>query len=162
MIRGYAKKTDINMIRAIAAAVCGLALASCSSVSSNLPGFDRLTSPAGATLTIESTPPGAVARASNGGTCLTPCSLAVSVTDDFTVTYSLDGYVSQTVSVRSIPADNRALIEMTPPRLEPNPVLAELKPAPPPPKSPPVKKRQRQKPPPVARSSPPPPSQPGV
>jgi hypothetical protein len=56
--------------------------------------------------------------------------------------YTLDGYLPQTVAVRSIPAEKSALVDMTPARLDPNPVLAELQPAPPP-EPPPVKRRQR-------------------
>jgi hypothetical protein len=84
-----------------------------------------------------------LASASNGGICQTPCSLSVPVTDAFTVTYTLDGYLPQTVSVRPVPVDKSALIDMTPARLEPNPVLAELKPAPPPAPEPPLVKNRR-------------------
>jgi hypothetical protein len=139
----------MKMSRAITAAICGPALACCS-VNSNLPNLnvpsiDLLDPHATATVTIESNPPGAEARASSGGLCRTPCALSVPANEGFTVTYVLDGYLPQTVSVRSIPAEKSALIDMTPPRLEPNPVLAELQPAPPPPPPdpPPVKRRQR-------------------
>jgi len=134
----------MSMTRASVAVVFGFALASCSSVSSNMPISYLLPPPAEATLTIDSTPPGALASASNGGTCRTPCLLSAPGTDAFTVTYTLDGYLPETVSVRPIPVEKSALIDMTPARLEPNPVLAELKPAPPPAPEPPlVKKRQR-------------------
>jgi hypothetical protein len=139
----------MKMSRAITAAICGPALACCS-VNSNLPNLnvpsiDLLDPHATATVTIQSSPPGAEARASSGGLCRTPCALSVPANEGFTVTYVLDGYLPQTVSVRSIPAEKSALIDMTPPRLEPNPVLAELQPAPPPPPPdpPPVKRRQR-------------------
>jgi hypothetical protein len=60
------------------------------------------------------------------------------------VTYTLDGYLPQTVSVRPIPVEKSALIDMTPATLEPNPVLAELKPAPPPaPETPLLNRRRR-------------------
>jgi hypothetical protein len=91
---------------------------------------------------MHSNPPGAEARASNGGSCRTPCALLVPNTEGFTVTYTLDGYLPETISVRSIPAEKAAFINLSPPRLEPNPVWAELKPAPPEP--PAVKKRPRQ------------------
>jgi hypothetical protein len=130
--------------RASVVVIFGFALASCSSVSSNMPSFNLLSPPTDATLTIDSSPPGAVASASNGAICRTPCSLSVPVTDAFTVTYTLDGYLPQTVSVRPIPVDKTALIDMTPARLEPNPVLAELQPAPPPaPETPLVNRRRR-------------------
>jgi hypothetical protein len=123
--------------------VLGLALAGCSSISSNLPTYDLLPAPADATLRIDSNPPGALASTSNGGTCQTPCTLAVPVIEPFTVIYTLDGYLPQTVSVRTVPVEKIALIDTTSPRLEPNPVLAELQPAPPPPEPPHPKKRQR-------------------
>ena len=71
------------------------------------------------TLTINSTPPGAEARTSTGGVCRTPCSLQVPSTGDLTVTYSLDGFTPQTVSVKAIPAEKTALIDMSAGHLEP-------------------------------------------
>ena len=68
---------------------------------------------------------------------------SVPVVETFTVTYTLDGYLPQTVSVRPVPVKKTALIDTTPARLEPNPVLAELKPAPPPPPEPPLVKGRR-------------------
>jgi hypothetical protein len=133
------QETAVNRTRAIAVAACGLALAGCSSLSLNF-------EPEEASLTIDSAPPGAEARASNGGVCRTPCTLSVSGADDFTVTYTLDGYVPQTVPVRSIQPLRSAMVDLTPPRLDPNPVFAQLEPAPPPPpppNPPPVKRRQR-------------------
>ena len=138
-----------SQILPIIAALGALALAGCSGVSSNMPNLgvptiDLFDPPATDTLAIESTPPGAEARASSGGVCRTPCALSVPLNEGFTVTYTLDGYVPQTVSVRSIRPAKSALIDMTPARLEPNPVSAELQPAPPPEPPPPVKRRQRQ------------------
>src|SRR5580704_11768498 len=95
----------MNMPRATAVVACGLALASCSSLSSS---FDQFAQPNAAILTINSAPPGAEARLSTGGNCRTPCMLSVSAADEFTVTYTLDGYMSQTISVRSIPPVKRA------------------------------------------------------
>jgi hypothetical protein len=106
-----------------------------------MPSFDMFSSSKEATLTINSTPPGAEARASTGGVCRTPCSLQVPSTGDLTVTYSLDGYAPQTISVKAIAAEKTALIDMSSARFEPNPVVAELKAAPPP--APPPR-RQRQ------------------
>jgi hypothetical protein len=133
--------------RAIITVLCGPALACCSVNSNmpnlNIPTIDLFDPPPTATVTIESNPPGAEASASSGGLCRTPCALSVPANEGFTVTYVLDGYLPQTVSVRSIPVEKSALIDLTPPRLELNPVLAELQPAPPPPEPPPVKRRQR-------------------
>jgi hypothetical protein len=133
----------MDVIRAIVAALIGLALASCSSVSTNTPWLERLIPSSELSLTIDSNPQGAEARASYGGVCHTPCELPVPVTDQFTVTYTLDGYLPQTLAVRAIPAEKTALIDTTPPRLAPNPVLAELQPEPPPEPPPPAKRRKR-------------------
>jgi hypothetical protein len=88
------------MARTIAVVALTLALGSCSSLSSSL---DQFTQPNPAILTINSAPPGAEVRLSTGGTCHTPCMLPVSAAGDFTVTYTLEGYLSQTISMRSIP-----------------------------------------------------------
>jgi hypothetical protein len=92
--------------------------------------------------------------------------LPVSAAADFTVTYTLEGYLSQTISMRSIPAVKSALIDLTAPTLDPNPVFVTLEPAPPPKPPPvPVKKRQRQQPPaaaPAAPATPPLPPWPGL
>jgi hypothetical protein len=133
----------LNLTRVSVAAVLGCALAGCSGVASNLPISSLLPPPqTDAIVTIDSNPPGALASASNGGACQTPCALSTPVTDPFTVTYTLDGYLPQTVAVRPIPAEKTALVDLTPPTLEPNPVMAQLQPAPPPP-PPPVKKKKR-------------------
>lgn len=133
-------------MRAIAVAACGLSLASCSAISPHMPGSSGFeTAPTTATVAIESYPPGAEATASFGGTCRTPCALTVPISPNaFTVTYALAGFSPQTIPVRIIPAERTAWIDMTPPKIEPDPVLAELKPAPPPPpEPPPTKKRPR-------------------
>jgi hypothetical protein len=133
--------------RAVAVAVCTLALAGCAANSSmpslGLPNLDLFDSPSTGTVTIHSNPTGAEARASNGTTCRTPCALTVPANEGFTVTYTLDGYLPETVAVKSIPAQKGAIIDMTPPRFEPNPVWAELKPAPVAPPPPPAKRRPR-------------------
>jgi hypothetical protein len=108
------------MPRATPVAACALALTSCSS----LPSRDQFTQPNAPTLTLNSAPPGAEARLSTGGNCRTPCMLPVSAADDFTVTYALDGYVSQTIPVRLIPAVKSALIDLTPSSLDPNQCLS--------------------------------------
>jgi hypothetical protein len=134
------------MVRAIATATCALALASCSAVSSNLPSFnlpslDLADPPSTATVTVHSNPPGAEARTSIGSTCHTPCAISAPVNEGFTITFTLEGFLPETVSVRSVPAQKSALFDTTPPQLEPNPVWAELRPVPPPE---PAKRRPRQ------------------
>jgi hypothetical protein len=136
----------LGLTRVSVAAVLGCALAGCSGVASNLPLSSLLPAPqTDAVVTIDSNPPGALASTSNGGACQTPCALSVPLADAFTVTYALEGYLPQTVAVRPVPAARTALIDTTPPTLEPNPVMAELQPAPPPPPPPPppVKKKKR-------------------
>ena len=149
----------MKMIRAIAVAACGFGLASCTSM---MPSFDLGASrPATTILNIESDPPGAEARTSLGGTCRTPCTMGVSVANEFTVSYTLDGYLPQTVSVRPAATTQSAIVDRDrrndvfdftgqgsigmyssggPPRLDPNPVFAELRPAAPP--KPPARRRQ--------------------
>ena len=123
------------MNRTVAIAVCGLSLAGCSGLnmpSFSAPGFG----PSTTTVQFKSEPAGAEARTSTGQTCRTPCSLAVTSTE-FTVTFGLNGYQTQTIPVR-ISASTEAVDPNTgtapAPRMVPNPVFAELQanPAPPP------------------------------
>jgi hypothetical protein len=93
--------------------------------------------PAATTMQFESEPAGAEARTSLGQSCRTPCSLAVTA-NEFTVSFTLQGYQPQTVPVRVVGAadntrDPGSEGESTPPRLVPNPVFVELQPAAPPP-----------------------------
>jgi hypothetical protein len=88
-------------------------------------------------LTIESDPPGADAKTSLGPGCRTPCMLPVPADREFSVSYSLNGYLPQAVVVSprgdgaapDIASGNAAApsVEVTP-----NPVYAQLQPAPPP------------------------------
>jgi hypothetical protein len=87
-------------------------------------------------LTIESDPPGADARTSAGPGCRTPCMIPVSADREFTVTYSLPGYLPQTVAVRP---RERSTFEFGPAEVTPNPVMVQLERAPPPP---PIKKHR--------------------
>ena len=99
-----------------------------------LPSFSRS---ANVSLTIESDPPGADARTSTGASCRTPCMMPVPVDREFTVSYSLNGYLPQEVLVRPRAPDAVYLgaeAGGAPPAVEltPNPVYAQLAPAPPP------------------------------
>jgi hypothetical protein len=88
-------------------------------------------------------PAGADARTSQGQTCHTPCSLVVQSTSQ-SVTFALNGYVPQTVSVEArASAADRAFYDFRtpPPELAPNPVMVTLLAVPPPPK--PVAKRKK-------------------
>jgi hypothetical protein len=118
----------------------------------SFPGFG----PATTTVQFESEPPGAEARTSTGQTCRTPCAHAITA-NEFTVTFSLNGYQSQTIPVR-ISASTEAIDPNTgaapSPRLVPNPVVAELQPNPAAPaarrRAPPPRQRQQ----PVAQQRP--------
>ena len=91
------------------------------------------------TVSIESDPPGADAKASSGQSCRTPCALALPMNVPLTVTFTLNGYRPQTESLEPITESIGfpAADSSGPPQLRPNPVYAELTPAPP---SKPVKK----------------------
>jgi len=121
------------MYRVIAIVGGALALAACSSNSEFL-NLDALKpGPVMDTVRFESEPPGAEAKTSNGQTCRTPCALALPADAPLTVTFTLDGYQPESDQLEVINTAG------SPPQLRPNPVLAELTPAPPPPK--PVKKK---------------------
>src|SRR5499427_6907331 len=107
------------MSRVIAVMACGFMLSACSAA---MPSLDFLKStPQPETLAIESEPPGAEAKTSLGESCRTPCKLSVQPGSEFSVTLALSGYQPQTVSVR--PEAEGA------PRLAPNPVHVDLRPA---------------------------------
>jgi hypothetical protein len=160
--RGRLFRRTVIMARWIAISLFGVALAGCSSWS--VPSFDTSMfkgSSAGVTVRAESNPSGAEARAQGGAACRTPCALELPANGLISVTFSLQGYLPQTLSVNvastresaDLPESGSA--ELT--RIDPNPVFAQLELAPPPP--PPVRKKvapRKPRPPPAA---PPPPAQ---
>src|SRR5215467_15216346 len=91
------------------------ALAACSS---DMAGFKS--GPFLDTISLESEPPGAEAKASNGQTCRTPCSLALPVDAASSITFTLSGYQPETEKLEAINSTGE------PPRLTPNPVVVEL------------------------------------
>jgi hypothetical protein len=117
-----------------------------------------LTSGANVSLTIESDPPGADARTSLGASCRTPCMIPVPADRSFTVSYSLNGYLPQAIQVGPRATGDVAydVAGGTPeiygnapiPELAPNPVYAQLQPAPPPAPSRRGKARAKKAPPP--------------
>lgn len=118
-----------------------------------MPSLDFFKSaPATEQLRIESEPPGADARTSQGQTCRTPCELTVPGGAEMTVTVAMAGYQPQTLPVRPESADGSSSNG----RLEPNPVYVELMAATPakPGKKPVAKKRTTAavKPPPTTTS----------
>jgi hypothetical protein len=123
------------MHRVIVIAASGLALAACSSAAPNL---DFLSSSAAVTteLRLESEPPGAEAKTSQGSACRTPCTLEVNASQQFSVTFALEGYTPQTIDVvPRVPEFTPRDSEVPPPpavELSPNPAFVQLEPAPPP------------------------------
>ena len=116
----YPVAWGLSMYRVFAAIGVALTLAACSS-SSDLGSLDVFKSgPMLDTVRLESEPPGADAKASNGQTCKTPCALALPVDQPMTVTFSLSGYETQTEQLEVVN------LAGTPPALRPNPVIAEL------------------------------------
>jgi PEGA domain len=116
------KTIDVTFggIGRIAAAVgCGLALAACSF---SMPSFDFFKStPSSEVLRIESEPPGADARTSQGQTCRTPCELTVPTDGELAVTVQMAGFQPQTLPVHAGGGGDT--------RLQPNPLYVELQPA---------------------------------
>ena len=111
------------MYRVLAVIGSALALAACSS-SSDWMNLDALKpGPSLDTISLESEPPGAEAKATNGQTCRTPCALALPVDAASSVTFTLNGYQPETEKLEAITSTGE------PPRLRPNPVVVELSPA---------------------------------
>jgi hypothetical protein len=119
------------MHRVFAIALAGASLAGCSSFS--LDSFKS--APPTVQVQLESTPPGADAVTSVGPGCKTPCSVSVVAPDSgFSVTFNMPKFESATVPVTVVhnPGDLTTPASTV---LDPNPVVAELKPAAPPPKA---------------------------
>jgi hypothetical protein len=96
------------------------------------------------TVRIESDPPGADAKTTQGQSCRTPCELVVQGDEEFSVTLALSGYQPQTVLV--VPEGSAASqnfgLSASSPRFAPNPVYVELAPAP---AEPPAKRKPARK-----------------
>src|ERR1044072_8576592 len=105
-----------------------------------MPSRPSLSSGPNVSLTIESDPPGADAKTSTGASCRTPCMIPVAADREFSVSYSLPGYLPQVIPVRPrAPEVMQPEVEAGGPlqsvALTPNPVYAQLQPAPPPPQT---------------------------
>jgi hypothetical protein len=110
---------------AVAGAMACLSLAGCGGTL--FPGAGTME------IVLESTPPGANAVTSLGPGCRTPCTAAVpSPTDDFSVSYTLNGFQPMTVPVH-ITRSVGGLMTPSFTSLNPNPVVAQLEPIAPPP-----------------------------
>jgi hypothetical protein len=97
----------------------------------SMPSLDFFKStPESEMLKVESEPPGADVRTTQGQSCRTPCELSVSGGGEMSVSFELNGYQPQTVQVRAEGSSGGAYGESSsgPPRLQPNPVFAELQP----------------------------------
>src|SRR5215475_2354883 len=143
------------MTRVVAVAACGFALAACSM---SMPSMDIFKgTPPTEVLRVESEPPGADARTTQGQSCRTPCELTVPSGGEFQVSFSLNGYQPQSVQVRTEGPPGSAYSDTgSSARLQPNPVYAELQPVKPPPgkkKSPPKAKTAAKKADPVPASA---------
>lgn len=134
------------MRHVIVIAVAGVSLAGCSSFSTD--AFKS--TPPAVQVRLESVPPGADAKTSLGPGCTTPCSVAVPAAEGFSVTYTLNKFQPVTIPVQviNIPGDFSTPASTT---IDPNPVVAELKPAGPPPRA--VRKKPK-KPKPAAAAAP--------
>lgn len=112
------------MYRVIAIVGGTLLLAACSS-SGSLVNLDGLKpEPMTETIQFETDPAGAEARTSTGQTCRTPCSLSLPANNSFTVTFNLAGYAPETETIELVSMGDGTS------RLRPNPVMADLTPAP--------------------------------
>jgi hypothetical protein len=138
------------MRRVIVVAAAGLGLAGCSSFS--LDSFKP--TPVTVQVALESVPSGAEARTSNGQTCKTPCSVNVPAGEaGFSVTFTMNKFQPATVPVQVInnPGDFTTPASTT---VDPNPVIAELRPAGPPPKPVRAKPKKPKPPKPAAAAAP--------
>src|SRR5262245_5634568 len=136
-------------MRLVFVAACGLALAGCSSTSTDwLPSISL--GGGGTALRLESEPPGAEAVTSAGPGCRTPCTVTLPVRET-TVTFNLPGYLPQTVPVRVDAGSAGTDTEFaTTSGLAPNPVFVQLELA-----APPVAAKKKTKPKPRAAKAPP-------
>jgi hypothetical protein len=115
----------------------------------SMPSMDIFKStPPTEVLRVESEPPGADARTSQGQSCRTPCELTVQSGAEMSVSFALNGYQPQTVQVRADVAPASYSDSGTGGKLQPNPVYAELQSVKPPgkKKSTPTRKQTAQKP----------------
>jgi hypothetical protein len=112
--------------RTLAVLICSVGLASCGSFA--MPGFDALKpKPTTTLLLIQSTPPGAEARTSLGKTCRTPCTMLIGSGEDFTVSFALNGYMPQTLTVHSTMSEGGFMTAASP-VLNPASLFATLEP----------------------------------
>jgi hypothetical protein len=120
------RNANMKLDRALTLVMCGLGLASCSS----MPGFDLLKpKPTSTVLLIQSDPAAAEARSSLGETCRTPCTMAIGTAKDFTIGFARDGHEPQTVTVHSTMSKGDYMTASSP-VLDPSTVYVTLRPLP--------------------------------
>ncbi len=132
----------MNRVTRALIVTCGLGLSGCSSV----PGLDFLQpAPPQTIIQLESEPAGAEAKTSLGPSCQTPCSVTVATNTEFSITYSLNGYLPQTVPVRPVLPEQPVDLGLGPKQIQfaPNPVFAQLEPMPPVKKKKPIAKKPK-------------------
>jgi len=133
-IAAVSRNRVADMRRVVVIAVAGASLAGCSSLPSSFSMDAFKPTPTAVQVQLDSIPSGADAKTSVGPGCKTPCSVAVPAVDTgFTVTYTMNKFLPVTVPVQviNIPGDFDSPASTS---IDPNPVVAELKPAGPPPK----------------------------
>ena len=124
------------MYRVITVLAGALTLAACSSAPSWM-SLDALKpEPIKDTVTLETAPPGALARAASGETCNTPCALALPANAGNTVTFTLAGHAPATEAIELVAMGDGTT------RLQPNPLQVELAAAAPPPRAPATSKKK--------------------
>ena len=134
------------LYRVIAIVCAGIALAACESNADwmktpewKMPDWSASfkVEPPTESVRVESEPPGAEAKASNGQSCRTPCALALPSDAASTVTFTLAGYQPDSEKLELVGMGDGTS------QLRPNPLLVELTPLPPQPKSKkPVRKKK--------------------
>jgi hypothetical protein len=113
--------------RAAVLVITGLGLASCSTTVTD--AFKP--KPTTTLMLIESNPAGATAKTSLGQSCKTPCTMLIGSGNDFTVTFTLDGYVPQTLPVHATMSPS-GWTEGPSPILNPGSLFPTLQPVAPP------------------------------
>ena len=122
MLRATVRNSVAASDRALAVVTCSLALASCSSMAMRDAFKPK---PPTSLLFVESYPSGAEARSSLGKTCHTPCTMQIGAADDFKVSFALNGYMPQTLTVHSTMSKG-GFMEATSPVLDPASLFATL------------------------------------
>jgi hypothetical protein len=120
------------MRRILVIVAAGFGLAGCSSLSMK-------PTPPTVAVQLDSVPQGADAQTSTGQSCKTPCTVNVTTSESFTVSYTLPKYEPLTVPAH-VTYEGGSIITQGTVTVDPNPIVGELKPMAP---VKPVRKRAR-------------------